>query len=445
MNKLWLIVKREYTTRVFKKSFILLTLLVPLAIVAFSVIVGFIMSRNTVQKINIAVSDPQHMITDSTGAAPAISSRNQDLQYTVSELDPEVLKADLQSGKYQAVIEIAPPLNIKEVDFKLRIHTDQRLDINTTESIKSTMSRIFRDYKIKKLNLSESDINNLDVNLSLDRQAVFEKDKKQSNASNAVGAILGGVMGLLMYIFVLTQGVMVMRSVMEEKMTRIVEVLLSSVKPIQLMMGKIIGVGAVGLTQLLIWIVFMPLAGIITSLFFGVNIFKPKMANPAGMEEAMKQAGDMGIQNIMMELGQINWWFIIPAFLLFFVFGYFLYASLCAAIGSAVGDDQAEAQQLLLPITLLIVMGLYLAIAAIRAPYSQLAVISSFIPFFAPMVMPTRLAFDPPLWQTLTSLVILAVSSYFFAFMAAKIYRTGILMYGKKASFKELAKWLFYK
>ena len=214
MNKLWLIVKREYTTRVFKKSFILLTLLVPLAIVAFSVIVGFIMSRNTVQKINIAVSDPQHMITDSTGAAPAISSRNQDLQYTVSELDPEVLKADLQSGKYQAVIEIAPPLNIKEVDFKLRIHTDQRLDINTTESIKSTMSRIFRDYKIKKLNLSESDINNLDVNLSLDRQAVFEKDKKQSNASNAVGAILGGVMGLLMYIFVLTQGMMVMRSVM---------------------------------------------------------------------------------------------------------------------------------------------------------------------------------------------------------------------------------------
>ncbi|MBK6391486.1 MAG: ABC transporter permease [Saprospiraceae bacterium] len=124
-------------------------------------------------------------------------------------------------------------------------------------------------------------------------------------------------MGLLMYIFVLTQGMMVMRSVMEEKMTRIVEVLLSSVKPIQLMMGKIIGVGAVGLTQLLIWIVFMPLAGIITSLFFWVNIFKPKMANPAGMEEAMKQAGDMGIQNIMMELGQINWWFIIPAFLLF--------------------------------------------------------------------------------------------------------------------------------
>lgn len=439
MNKLWLIIKREYTTRVFKKSFILLTLLVPLAIVAFSVIVGYIMSRNTVQKINIAVSDPMHMITDT------IRNKNIDIQYTVSPLPFETLKEELKAGTYQAVLEIKPPEDIKEINFNLRINTDERLDINTSESIKSTLSKIFREYKIKKLQLSEADINNLDVDISLDRQAVFKQDKKQSNASNAIGAILGGIMGVLMYIFVLVQGMYVMRSVMEEKMTRIVEVILSSVKPIQLMMGKIIGVGGVGLTQLLIWIIFMPLVGIITSLFFGVNIFKARMQSNPALEQAMQQTNDLGLPNLLTELSQVNWWFIVPMFLLFFLFGYFLYASLMAAIGSAVGDDQAEAQQLVLPITLLIVMGLYIAMAAIRAPYSNLAVISSFIPFFAPMVMGTRLAFDPPLWQTLLSLGILALSSYFFAFVAAKIYRTGILMYGKKASFREIAKWIFYK
>jgi ABC-2 type transport system permease protein len=442
MNKLWLIIKREYTTRVFKKSFILLTLLVPLAIAAFSVIVGFIMSRNTVQQINIAVSDPMHMITDS------IKNRNKEIQYSLSNNTFEVLKDELKSGKYQAVVEINPPADLKMTDFNLKINTDERLDINTSESIKSTMAHIYRDYKIKKLQLSESDINNLDVDISLDRQAVFKQEKKQTNASNAIGAILGGIMGVLMYIFVLVQGMYVMRSVMEEKMTRIVEVILSSVKPIQLMMGKIIGVGGVGLTQLLIWIIFMPLVGIITSMFFGINIFKSRMAANPAMNQAVEtaqQSGAFDMHSMLIELGQVNWWFIVPMFLLFFLFGYFLYASLMAAIGSAVGDDQAEAQQLVLPITLLIVMGLYISMAAIRAPYSNLAVISSFIPFFAPMVMSTRLAFDPPLWQTLLSLAILAASCYFFAFVAAKIYRTGILMYGKKASFKEILKWVFYK
>lgn len=439
MSKLWLIIKREYTTRVFKKSFILLTLFVPLAIAGFSVIVGFIMSRNTVQKINIAVSDPMHMITDT------IRNKNSEIQYTLSPSSFEDLKESMKSGVYQAVVEINPPADIKQTNFNLKINTDERLDINTTESIKSTMSKIYREYKIKKLELNEADINNLDVDISLDRQAVFQQEKKQTNSSNVIGAILGGIMGVLMYIFVLVQGMFVMRSVMEEKMTRIVEVILSSVKPIQLMMGKIIGVGGVGLTQLLIWIIFMPLVGIITSLFFGVNIFKARMQSNPAMDQAVAQAGDLGLPNLLAELSQVNWWFIVPMFLMFFVFGYFLYASLMAAIGSAVGDDQAEAQQLVVPITLLIVMGLYIAMAAIRAPYSKLAVISSFIPFFAPMVMGTRLAFDPPLWQTLLSLGILALSSYFFAFVAAKIYRTGILMYGKKASFKEILKWVFYK
>lgn len=439
MNKLWLIVKREYTTRVFKKSFILLTLLVPLGIIVFSVIVGMIMSKNTVTKLNVAVSDPQHMTNDSAFAT------SKSIVYTHTADTYESLKGEMKSGKYQAVLELVPPSDLKQTDFKINIHTDERLDINTSGSIESTISKIYRNYKLNKLNISDDEINNLNVDVDLNRNAVFKEEKKQTNASNIIGAILGGVMMMLMYIFVLGQGMMVMRSVMEEKMTRIVEVILSSVKPIELMMGKIIGVGLVGLTQLVIWLIFLPVTGIITSMFFGVNIFKSRVPQTPGMDDAMKQANDMGLGNIMGELSQVNWLMIVPVFFLLFILGYFLYASLCAAIGSAVGDDQAESQQLILPVTLIIVMGLYIAIAAIRAPHSQLAVVSSMIPFFAPIVMATRLAFDPPLWQVLLSLVILILSCYFLAIIAAKIYRTGILMYGKKASYKELAKWLFSK
>ncbi|MEP7266294.1 MAG: ABC transporter permease [Saprospiraceae bacterium] len=438
MRKLWLIIKREYTTRVFKKSFILLTLLVPLGIIVFSFVIGYIMSRDTVQKLNVAVSDPQHMSTDS------LLVKSKSINYIVSTASYEQLKDEMEAGKYQAVIELAPPDDIKQTNFKINIHTDERLDINTSSSIESSVSKVYRNYKLNKLNISNDEINNLNVDVDLNPLAVFKQDKKQTASSNVVGAILGGIMMILMYIFVLSQGMMVMRSVMEEKTTRIVEVILSSVKPIQLMMGKIIGVGAVGLTQLLIWIIFMPLFGIISSMFFGVNIFKSRVQTPE-MDQALQQASSMGLDNIMTELGHIHWWFIIPVFLILFILGYFLYASLCAAIGSAVGDDQGESQQLILPVTLVIVMGLYIAIAAIRAPHSQLAVVSSFIPFFAPIVMATRLAFDPPLWQVFLSIGILALSCYFLALLAAKIYRTGILMYGKKASYKELAKWIFSK
>ncbi len=440
MNKLWLIIKREYTTRVFKKSFILLTLLVPLGIVAFGVLVGYIMSRNSVQNIHVAISDPQGMIEDSSFKS------KKDIDYSLTKESFDQLKTLMKDGQYQAVIEIAPPSNLQETNFKIKVNTDERLDINTSESIKSTISKLYRNYKIKKLNLSDSTINNLDADISLDRHGVFKDDAKISNASNAVGAILGGIMGLLMYIFVLTQGMMVMRSVMEEKMNRIIEVILSSVKPIQLMMGKIIGVGFVGLTQLMIWLIFMPLTGIITGTLFSSRL-KPQVVSSMdpNTQKAMEQAADQGLSSILSELGHVHWWFIVPMFLLFFVGGYFLFAAICAAIGSAVGDDQGESQQIMMPFTLLIVMGLYLAMGAIRAPNSSLSVISSFIPFFSPMVMSTRLAFDPPMWQPILALVILILTCIFFAFLAARIYRTGILMYGKKASFKELGKWMFSK
>jgi ABC-2 type transport system permease protein len=239
-------------------------------------------------------------------------------------------------------------------------------------------------------------------------------------------------------------GAMVMRGVMEEKTSRISEVMISSVKPFELMMGKIVGVGLVGMTQLVVT----------GALFVGIGslfpllMHKPSVAPNAAMT-GMPNMDASAIQSqtnmLWEELGRQNWVAIIPLFLMYFILGYFMYASLFAAVGSAVGDDQGEAQTLTLPLMLPVILAVYIAMAAIRAPESSLAVWSSIFPLFSPIVMPTRLAYHPPFWQVALSLSVLIATVLTFVWFAGRIYRVGILMYGKKASFKELGKWLFYK
>jgi len=238
---------------------------------------------------------------------------------------------------------------------------------------------------------------------------------------------------------------MVMRSVMEEKTNRIVEVMISSVKPFQLMMGKLIGVGGVGLTQLLIWIILIPGVVFITGLIFptdpaamsGAGMGGGQEMNPEEMESLIYQMGET--------LGALNWWFIIPLFIIFFMGGYFVYSSLFAAIGSTISDDMGESQSLTMPISMLVVLAVLIMSAVVQNPNSSLATWSSMVPFFSPVVMPARLAFDPPLWEVLLSTFILIASSIFFVWLSARIYRVGILMYGKKVTFKELGKWMFYR
>ncbi|MEM1215724.1 MAG: ABC transporter permease, partial [Bacteroidota bacterium] len=222
---------------------------------------------------------------------------------------------------------------------------------------------------------------------------------------------------------------------------RIVEVMISSVRPFPLMLGKIIGVGLVGLTQVLAWAITIPAMLFIVSVIFGFNVDASTVAAPppemAGIDP------EVMANQIYTELQSFNWWGILPLFLLYFLGGYFMYAALFAAVGSAMGDDLGEGQALTIPITIPVILAFYITLAAIQSPNSSMAVWSSFFPLFSPIVMPARLPFDPPWWQVAGSLVLLVLSCLALIWLSGRIYRVGILLYGKKVTLWEMGKWIF--
>ena len=245
---------------------------------------------------------------------------------------------------------------------------------------------------------------------------------------------------------VIIYGSQVMRSVTEEKISRIIEVLISSVKPFQLMMGKILGVGLVGLAQIAIWAVLLIVISLVATLITGISA-SDLMGDPAAMTQLAEKNVEIPgkLSEIVKELSLINWGLIVPLYIFFFLIGYLTYSALFAAVGSAIGDDINDAQALTTAATMPMVVFFYIAIAAVTAPNSTMSVWASILPFSGPIVMPVRLATDPPLWQVVASVLSSVVSVLLLVWLAARIYRVGILMYGKKASFKELGKWMFYK
>jgi ABC-2 type transport system permease protein len=232
---------------------------------------------------------------------------------------------------------------------------------------------------------------------------------------------------------------------MEEKTNRIVEVMMSSVRPFQLMLGKIIGAGAVGLTQVVAWIVLSGAVMFVVPLLVDVD---PQAMQPpvtAGQPQIDPEMAQGEAFRVFSELGKQNWTLLVGSFVIFFLGGYFIYSSMFAAIGSAMGDDYGEGQALVLPVTIPIILAFYIvAFVGIRNPDSGLMVFASMFPLFSPIVMPFRMAFSPPMWQIILSLVLTIGAAFFFVWMAGRIYRVGILLYGKKVSFKEIGKWLFY-
>lgn len=254
-------------------------------------------------------------------------------------------------------------------------------------------------------------------------------------------------LGIIMYMVVLIYGSIVMRSVMEEKTNRIVEVIMSSVKPFQLMLGKIIGSAGVGTTQMIIWAILNALIFIAVQSFMGIDAAASSTAGlPEGASAIDPNDANAMFAQIMEEVGKQNWWYIIISSILFFIGGYFLYASMFAAIGSAVGDDMGEGQSLTFPIMIPIILAFIIMTSVVmRSPNSSLSVFASIFPLFSPIVMPGRLAFDPPWWQVALSIILLFATAILFVWIAGRIYRVGILMYGKKVTFKEIGRWMFYR
>ncbi len=439
MNKLWLIIKREYLIRVQKKTFLIITLLAPIAFAVLTFGIGFLsayMAKDTSQKV--LVKDDSHIFQN-------YSSSKKDKDVFFSEKSLQELKESYSADGYDIFVHI-PEYDGKSDKLVVKYSSLKKPGLIVLEKFERKISRAFKEHKINKSGIDRALYDSFSVDVSMENAASESKETgdKTGKISVIIATALAFVMGFLLYMVIFLFGAQVQRSVMEEKVNRIVEIILSSVKPFQLMLGKIIGVGAVGLTQLLIWVIFIPIIMVLASMFFGDASQSTEVASVAGQIDP-EELKEFPINQIIEEFFSLNWWLILPAFILFFLGGYFLYSSLFAAVGAAIGDDIGESQSLILPITLPVIFAMVIMMNAVNDPESKLAVFGSIFPFFSPLVMPARLPFDPPIWQVLVSIVLLVLTCVFFVWISGKIYRGGILMYGKKLTFKEMGKLLFMK
>lgn len=439
MSKLTLIIRREYLTRVRKKSFLIGTLLAPVGLLVYFLVIVGLTKYQGGGEIKVAVLDQAKVV----GNIPD----EKGVRYLPSgQKTLEQLKTEVTGGQIDGVLLIPVLGNLQQKDLTIFYYSDKKLAPEKSELIERRIAGKVRDFKIDSLHLDRKSLETLDTDVSIDPESINGKGEDESKYTAGVGLAIGGIMAFIMFFMVMMYGQMVMRSVMEEKTNRIVEVMMSSVRPFQLMLGKIIGAGAVGLTQVLAWIV---LSGAVMFLLpFIVDIDPQQMQPPisAGQPQIDPEMAQGEALRIFSEIAKQNWYLIVGSFIIFFLGGYFIYASMFAAIGSAMGDDYGEGQALVLPVTIPIILAFYIvAFVGIRNPDSGLMVFASLFPLFSPIVMPFRMAFSPPAWQIALSLVLVVAAAFFFVWLAGRIYRVGILLYGKKVSFKEIGKWMFYR
>ena len=447
MSKLGLIIKREYLVRVRKLSFILATILTPVGIALFYGVIILMVLYQGDESLKVAVID-EAKIVDSLKTEDAIGN----VIFKIVAEPIEEVKADLKStrkelSKYDAILVIPSISDPYSADITVDLFSEKTPTFDTQLVIEKWLEHQIEAYKMEALGIEKNKLEALKTKLSIDPKPIDESSQdKATSISAQVGAGIASIMSVFLFFIITMYGSLVMRGVMEEKMSRIVEVMVSSVRPFELMLGKIIGIGLVGLTQIAIWVVLVSIMTLVAGIFFGVSMMDNAIELPNGTNQLSGGADMEMAQLILTEIQRQKWWLIIPTLILFFLGGYFMYASLFAAVGSAVGDDLGESQSLTFPIMLPVILAFYLTIfIVVRSPNSSISVWASMIPLFSPIVMPARMAFDPPIWQVLLSLGIMLATTVFFVWLSGRIYRVGILLYGKKATFKEIWKWTFYK
>lgn len=436
MNKINLIIGREYWTRVKSKSFLLTTFLAPIGIVLVYAVLFFLMSRGSDKQKTIA-------IIDNAGISNNVDVKKQNLNFVIENRSFTELVAAYDKKEIDGILEL-PPLDKSQKDYAMIYHSDNTLAIDESITIENLFRKEIRNYKVQAFGIDQSSLDLIDTDIALSPKTINEKEKEISSLTATVSSVLGGIVGTLLFMVIMIFGSQVMRGVNEEKINRIVEVLISSVKPLELMIGKVAGIGLVGLTQFAIWGIILTIMSTIGSLFLGIDM--SEMATSDMTKEVMENPSvQQKMMPVLKEIFAINWAMIIPMYVFYFIIGYMIYASLFAAVGAAAGDDINEAQSLTMIVMLPLMAAFYIGFAAVRAPDSTLAVWSSIFPLTAPVVMPIRLANEPPFWQLGLSVLLCTVFVIFMVWLASRIYRVGILMYGKKASFGELGKWIFYK
>jgi ABC-2 type transport system permease protein len=424
MRKIWLIIKREYLTRVRKKTFIISTLLFPILWVLLIFGMGYL-AKESVQNLRVAVIDSSGYF--SAGRISKHNAADKSSTLILVTNNANKIIADHKKEGYDGFIVI-PAMNVKKGTDSLLFKANKSYGSTSTAIVEAKLNRIWNDVKNDSLQIDAAKQEILaGSHITLKSENI--KDKK-ANVKTAEG--IGYVAGLLIYLILLIYGSQVMMGVMEEKTNRIAEVIVSSVKPFQMMLGKILGIGMVALTQFFIWIAFV------------LIIYNVARVSGAGGGTANAMVGQM--QNMF---AGVNVPLILFCFVFYFLAGFFFYSSLYGAIGSAVNEDMREAQSLSFPITMLVVLSIALMSATISNPTSPIAVWASIIPFSSPIVMMARIPFGVPntvpWWQLGLSMLMLIIGFIFTVWFAGKIYRTGILMYGKKPSWKEMIKWAFRK
>jgi len=455
-KKLGIIIEREYLNKVKKKSFLLTTFGVPILFAAMYALMIFIMLRTEGDSKRIAVIDNSGIVMEKL-------ENTKQLTFTqIPENDPEAVKNRL--GEFDAdILLYISPLDSATKSVTATTYADKPMGMETAEVIENRINDAVEAYRIDSYGIEGLGqiLSDIHSNIHLTSYTVDEEGKETISQSE-VFMIISMVLAMALYMFIAIFSGMVMTSVIEEKSSRVVEVLVSSVKATELMFGKIIGVALVALTQFLLWIV---LTGLIVGVIGGI-VGLDKITG--SMDESQTQMvqemagtgmggttldlqaltdttavaeGPTGMEAVMGTLGSLNYTEIIVSFLLFFLFGYLLYASLFAAIGSAV-ENEADTQQLQIPVTIPLLVGFFVAFYAFRAPESQLVWWFSMIPFTSPIVMLARLPFGVPTWELVLSIGLLVLTFVACAWASAKIYKVGVLMYGKKSTFKDLWKWL---
>ena len=436
MNKIGLIIKREYFTRVKKRSFIIMTFLGPLLIAAVYIIPILLALHADNERRTIAVVDQSHWFE-----RQFVSTENQ-IYVRLDDIDIDSTKKLVQQGFFDIALYI--PETQLNIPSSAVVYSMKQVPMSVEEHIKDVMKN---EVQVQKLIASGVDPEILEsikthINLTVIR---MDEDGSERETFTEVQFILGMVLAVLIYMFIMLFGGQVMQGVTEEKSSRIVEVIVSSVKPFQLMMGKIIGVSLVALTQFVMWIV---LTGVIYVGFSAaVGITNPEaISQGTVLTQEISSTNIMdneAVQHVLDIVHSIDFGVIIVSFIVFFLLGYLLYATMFAAIGSLV-DNNTDSQQFSLPVTVPLIIAIISAIYIVNDPDSSLAVWMSMIPFTSPVVMMVRIPFGIPIWQVVVSAVLLAGTFVGMTWVAAKIYRTGILMYGKKPTYKEIFKWLKY-
>lgn len=450
MNKISVIIKREYVTRVRKKSFIIMTILAPLLMAGLFVLLPILMMNQEGDFKRIAV------VEDNSDLFKGVIKATKDAEFVYLEnTKVEDLKKTFEKDGYYGILYISPEL-VSTPNAVYLISTKQP-PIGLLQYIENSLKKEIEKQKLLTYKIENLDeiIKNIETNVTVQTKKLDESGVEKGT-STGIAMVLAYINAFVMYMLVFIFGAQVMRGVIEEKTSRVVEVIISSVKPIQLMMGKIIGIALVGLTQFLIWI-FLTMAAVTvlkTTVLPKTGPTEITQSIPQNMMAVDQQAAvPAQTKSMSPELTEFSklfdnamnqpWGLIIICFIFYFITGYLLYASVFAAIGSAV-DNDTETQQFMMPVMIPIILGFMVAMGTMQNPESSLSFWCSMIPLTSPIVMMARIPFGVPYWQIAVSMAIMLITFGGFVWMAAKVYRTGILMYGKKTSWKEMWKWLRY-